>query len=75
MKKLVASGAIAHAGTTVSAVAVFDAMVCSCPAPRPRVIRATAPRYALGAIWSEELPTVLAESSVAAHSGCSSWRQ
>jgi len=43
-KKLVASGGTTHAGATVSVVVVFAAIVCSCPAPVPRVILAVSPR-------------------------------
>ena len=75
VKKLVASGAIAHAGATAAVVAVFDAMVCSCPAPRPRVIRATAPQYALGRHLERGVAHRVGRVQRRLDSGCSSRRQ
>ena len=68
-KQLVASGCMSQADVSVRVVAVFDCTARSCPAPRPRVIRTTAPRFALATICSVLLPTVVAAWIVAEYSG------
>ena len=60
---------------TVRVVAVLEAMVRSCPAPVPALIRTVAPLYRFGTMFSVLLPIVVAELILTCSGGWSSMRQ
>src|SRR5580700_5186162 len=74
-KKLVLSGWTLQGVVMVTVLAVLDAMVCSCPAPVPVVIRTVAPLYRFTSMLRALLPMVVAELILACSAGCSSSRQ
>lgn len=60
-KKLVVSGWTLQGVITVSVLAVLEAIVASCPAPVPAVIRTVAPLYRFTTMLSVLFPTVVGE--------------